>query len=172
MIMKKLENISVLFILLAALLGPVMSCEKFPVDEDGLLITERGECYVSNFALLGDDYQTVLLGNPYIDTTAQVVVGYVRFGTDLSHVKPQVSLCEDAKLDPKITGWTNFNGSKMSFDYIADDWTSAGVPNAQLGERVVESNSFPSSALKYTVIAGNRVIKKTYTFVILERPLQ
>ena len=170
--MKKLLNISVLFLALAGILGSMFSCEKFPVDEDGLLITDRGECYVSNFNLLDADYQTTLLGNAYIDTTAQVVVAYVRYGTDLSHVKPQVSLCEDAKLDPKITGWTNFTGSKMSFEYIDGDWTSAGVPNTQLGERVVEAGGFPGSALKYTVIAGNRVIKKTYTFVILERPLQ
>ena len=170
--MKRLFNISVLVLMLAGALASMISCEKFPVDEDGLLITDRGECYVSNFNLLDADYQTTLLGNAYVDTTAQVVVAYVRYGTDLSHVKPQVNLCEDAKLDPKITGWTDFTGSKMSFTYIDGDWTSAGIPNAQLGERVVEAGSFPSTALKYTVIAGNRVIKKTYTFVILERPLQ
>ena len=170
--MKKLFNISAMFLLLAGILGSMASCEKFPVDEDGLLITDREECYVSNFNLLGPDYQTTLLGNAYVDTTAQVVVGYVPFGTDLTHVKPQVSLCEDAKLDPKITGWTDFSGSKMSFEYTSGDWTSAGIPETQLGERVVASGSFPSTAKKYTVIAGNRVIKKTYTFVILERPLQ
>ncbi len=169
--MKKLFYISVLFLLSGAL-ALTTSCEKFPVDEDGLLITDRQECYVSNFNLLGPDYQTTLLGNAYVDTTAQVVVGYVRYGTDLTHVKPQVSLCEDAKLDPKITGWTDFSGSKMSFEYIDGDWNSSGNAEAQLGQRVVESNSFPSTAKKYTVIAGNRAIKKTYTFVILERPLQ
>ena len=170
--MKRTFKISALFLLLAGIFGLMVSCEKFPVDEDGLLITDRGECYVSNFNLLDDSYQTVLLGNAYVDTTALVAVGYVRYGTDLSHVKPQVSLCEDAKLDPKITGWTDFSGSKMSFEYIDGDWTSAGIPNEQLGQRVVESGNFPKSALKYTVIAGDRVIKKTYTFIILERPLQ
>ena len=161
-----------MFLAVAFTFGSVFSCEKAPVDEDGLLITTRAECYVSNFNLLDADYQTMLLGNVYIDTTAQVVVAYVRKGADVSHVKPQVSLCEDAKLDPKITGWTDFTGSKMTFSYIDGDWTSAGIPNAQLGERVVANGSLPSSALKYTVIAGNRKIKKTYTFVILERPLQ
>jgi hypothetical protein len=170
--MKRTLKISALFLLLASVFGSMISCEKFPVDEDGLLITDRGECYISSFNLLDSDYQNTLLGTVYVDTTAQVAVGYVRYGTDLSHVKPQINLCEDAKLDPKITGWTNFNGSKMSFEYIDGDWTSAGIPNAQLGQRVVETGGFPSSALKYTVIAGNRVIKKTYTFIILERPLQ
>jgi len=39
-----------------------ISCSKddFPVDEDGLLITTRAECYVSDFQLLGSDFQTVL----------------------------------------------------------------------------------------------------------------
>jgi hypothetical protein len=38
------------------LLVIVVSCkEDFPVDEDGLLITTRSQCYVSNFELLGPD---------------------------------------------------------------------------------------------------------------------
>lgn len=37
-----------------------ISCSKDkPVDEDGLLITDRAECYVSNFELVGSDFQTV-----------------------------------------------------------------------------------------------------------------
>ena len=59
--MKRLFNISVLFLVLAGILGSMLSCEKFPVDEDGLLITDRGECYVSNFNLLDADYQTLCL---------------------------------------------------------------------------------------------------------------
>jgi hypothetical protein len=34
----------------------MLACkEDFPVDEDGLLITGRTQCYVSNFELLGSD---------------------------------------------------------------------------------------------------------------------
>ena len=49
-------------ILLAAITIAFISfgCSKdTPIDEDGLLITERQECFVSNFELLGADFITV-----------------------------------------------------------------------------------------------------------------
>ena len=42
---------NILFILLIALSWS--GCTENPVDEDGLLITGREECYVSNFIYLG-----------------------------------------------------------------------------------------------------------------------
>ena len=33
----------------------VVGCTKFPIDEDGLLITDREDCYISNLELLGAD---------------------------------------------------------------------------------------------------------------------
>src|SRR5688572_14154883 len=82
-----------------------VSCsEDFPIDEDGLLITTRGQCYVSNFELLGSDFQTVRSKAPVIDTTNLFIEVEVFFGTDLTNVYPQFSLVTDAKLDPKITG--------------------------------------------------------------------
>jgi len=82
-----------------------VSCSSdFPIDEDGLLITTRGQCYVSNFELLGSDFQTVRSKAPVIDTTTQTIAVEVFFGTDLTNVYPQFSLVTDAKLDPKITG--------------------------------------------------------------------
>lgn len=81
------------------------SCFKdLPVDEDGLLITFRSECFVSNFELLGTDFQTVRFGAPVIDTTAQTINVTVLTGTDLKNVYPQFTLATDCKLDPKITG--------------------------------------------------------------------
>ena len=50
--MKKYIFLS--FALLVATLTWVR-CTDYPVDEDGLLITYRAECYVSNFDLLGKD---------------------------------------------------------------------------------------------------------------------
>ena len=44
--MKKMINKICLFLFIALIAA---SCEDFPVDEDGLLITTRAECYVSNF---------------------------------------------------------------------------------------------------------------------------
>lgn len=85
-------------------------CKKdYPVDEDGLLITTRAECYVSNFELLGTDFVTVLKGAPVIDTVAQTINAQVLYGTDLKNVYPQFTLVTDAKLDPKITGKVDFS---------------------------------------------------------------
>tara|TARA_R110002124_G_scaffold31215_1_gene106030 strand:+ start:649 stop:1056 length:408 start_codon:yes stop_codon:yes gene_type:complete len=110
----------------------LMACkEDFPVDEDGLLITTRTDCYVSNFELLGSDFQTVRTKNPVIDTTAQTIDVEVFYGTDLKNLYPQFSLVTDAKLDPKIVG-------KVDFSDLA-------------------------KPKQYTVVSGNRKIRKTYT---------
>lgn len=120
-------------------------CKKdFPVDEDGLLITGRGECYVSNFELLGVDYVSVRATNAsgstnaIIDTTAQTIDVTVQYGTDLTRLYPQFSLVTDAKLDPKITGWMDFS-----------DLTNPK---------------------QWTVISGNRLVRKTYSVYITVQP--
>lgn len=111
------------------------SCKKEqPIDEDGLLITTRSECYVSNFELLGADYQTVRSKAPVIDTVACTIQQEVLFGTDLKNLWPQFTLVTDAKLDPKITG-------KVDFSDLANP-------------------------KKYTVVSGNRQVRKTYTVII------
>jgi len=171
--MKKIIQNITLFTLF---LFSVIACNNdFPMDEDGLLITEREECYVSNFELLDTDHQTIRVGNSYIDTLAQVAIAYVRFGTPLTKLWPQISLCEDAKLTPKIStynGWTDFSGSKMTIEFQEGDWSS-GNATTQLSERIVaDPSTFPSSAKKFKVISGNRKIQKEYTFLVVERPLQ
>lgn len=102
---KYLLTISAVLLALWAWVG----CTDFPVDEDGLLITTRGECYVSNFELLGSDFQTVRTKAAVIDTTAQTINVEVFYGTDLKNLWPQFSLVNDAKLDPKITGRVDFS---------------------------------------------------------------
>src|SRR3954463_8698023 len=104
----KRNIIIALAVLLAAFTW--VSCKKdIPVDEDGLLITTRRECYVSNFELLGTDYVTVRSKTAVIDTTAQTIKVEVLFGTDLKNLYPQFSLATDCKLDPKIAGRTDFS---------------------------------------------------------------
>ena len=94
------------------------SCSKdHPVDGDGLLITPRQECYVSNFELLGADYVTVLTKQPVIDTTAQTVNVTVQFGTDLKNLFPQFTLATDCKLDPKIVGRVDFSDMANPKEY-------------------------------------------------------
>jgi len=108
-----------------------ISCKKdSPVDEDGLLITFRQECFVSNFELLGADFVSVRSKTAVIDTVAQTIDVEVLFGTDLKNVYPQFSLATDCKLDPKITGKT--------------DLSNLASPKV------------------YTVVSGNRKIRKAY----------
>jgi hypothetical protein len=121
--------------ILFLLLITFISCSKdHPVDEDGLLITSRAECYVSNFELLGVDFQTVRTKNAVIDTTACTIDVTVFYGTDLKNLYPQFTLVTDAKLDPKITG-------KVDFSDLSN----------------------PKS---YTVISGNRKVRKAYKVLI------
>lgn len=132
---KYIKLMSTLFFTLA-----LMACqEEFPIDEDGLLITTRSQCYVSNFEMLGSDFQTVRTKAAVIDTVAQTVNVEVLYGTDLKNLYPQFSLVTDAKLDPKITG-------KVDFSDLANP-------------------------KKYTVVSGNRQVRKTYTLNVTVQKL-
>jgi hypothetical protein len=105
--MTKYVKLIAVIILLST---PFISCKKsLPVDEDGLLITFRRECFVSNFELLGTDYVTVRNGVALIDTVAQTINVTVLAGTDLKNVYPQFTLATDCKLDPKVTGKTDLS---------------------------------------------------------------
>jgi hypothetical protein len=135
--MKKNKHISILLGLLMVLVV-VGACKKNnPIDEDGLLITSRAECAVTNFELLGSDFVTVRTKNAVIDTTAQTVKVEVMFGTDLKNLYPQFTLSSDCKLDPKIIGKVDFS------DLQPKSWT---------------------------VISGNRQIRKTYSVTVTVQP--
>jgi hypothetical protein len=133
---KYLKTASIL--LMSALM--ITACKKsdLPVDEDGLLITTRQECYVGSFELLGSDFVTVRSKAAVVDTVAQTVNVEVLFGTDLKNVYPRFSLASDCKLEPKITGKTDLSD-------VANPKT-------------------------YTVISGNRQIRKTYTLIVKYQP--
>lgn len=134
--MKKYIRISGGLLLACLVLA---ACKKdSAVDEDGLLITTRAECYVSNFELLGTDFVSVRTKSPVIDTVAQTISVQVMFGTDLKNLYPQFSLVTDAKLDPKITG-------KVDFSDLAN-------PKV------------------YTVVSGNRKVRKPYKVIITVQP--
>ncbi|PRD48115.1 MULTISPECIES: hypothetical protein [Sphingobacterium] len=124
-----MKKYSIVLVILVGLFG--CGDDYYPVDEDGLLITDRAECFVSNFELLDTDYQTVRTKNAVIDTVAQTIDVEVRWGTNLKRLWPQFTLVTDAKLDPKITDWTDFTDI--------------------------------SSPREWTVISGNRKVKKTYS---------
>jgi hypothetical protein len=103
------KYIKISFTLLIVLLTTARCSDDFPIDEDGLLITDREECYVSNFDVLGTDFQTVRTKPPVIDTEALTIDIEVAFGTDLTNLYPQFTLVTDAKLEPKITGKVDFS---------------------------------------------------------------
>lgn len=126
------------FIVITLVAFAWVSCTDFPVDEDGLLITSRGQCYVSSFELLGSDFQTVRTKTAVVDTTAQTINVEVFYGTDLKNLYPQFSLVTDAKLDPKIVGRVDFS------DF--------------------------ANPKKWTVISGNRLVKKPYTVYLTVQP--
>lgn len=124
---KYIQNFLPIFLIALAFL----SCKKESVvDEDGLLITFRQECFVSNFELLGSDYVSVRASTAIIDTTAQTIDVVVLTGTDLKNVYPQFTLATDCKLEPKITGKTDLSD----------------LANPKI----------------YTVVSGNRKIRKPY----------
>ena len=132
------KSINILYALLLITFA-LTACKKDnPIDEDGLLITSRAECYVSSFELLGTDFVTVRTKTATIDTTAQTISVIVMFGTDLKNLYPQFTLAQDCKLDPKITGRTDFSD-------LANPRT-------------------------YTVVSGNRQIRKPYKVLITVQP--
>ena len=134
--MKK--HITIVLIALLAACTWVACSKNVPVDEDGLLITTRQDCYVSSFELLGTDYVSVRVGAATIDTSLLTVKVTVQFGTDLKHLYPQFSLAQDCKLNPKITGFVDFSDTL--------------------------------NPKKWTVISGNRQIKKDYSVVVSVQP--
>jgi hypothetical protein len=103
------RNIIIALISLLVVSTWVACGKSVPVDEDGLLITSRKDCFVSSFELLGTDYVSVRVGAATVDTTALTVNVKVAFGTDLTHLYPQFTLAQDCKLTPKITGFVDFS---------------------------------------------------------------
>ncbi len=114
-----------------------VSCRKYPVDDNGILITQNTTCSMSAFNLLGTDNVNVfvtppLITNGLIDTVKGTVTGVVKFGTNLKKLKPYCSLtAQDMLVEPFMGVWTDF-----------------------------------STPQTYTLVSGNRKIRKTYTITI------
>lgn len=102
--MKKTINLLAIICLII-----LSACSNSTIDDDGLLITDRDECYVSNFDLTGTDHITVKVGDAIIDNDACTIDITVVYGTDLHNLYPKFSLVTDAILEPKITGLTDFS---------------------------------------------------------------
>lgn len=127
----------VFFCITWVIITTLLSCRKYPVDDNGLLITESNICYMSSFNLLGSDNQTVLLTQPtftngLIDTVKGTVTAVAKFGTNITRLKPYCSLgANDMLVEPFMGMWTDFS-----------------QPRA------------------YTLVSGTRSIRKQYTVTI------
>ena len=123
-------GISILFVM------ALVACSDYPIDENGLLITDRHSCYMSSFGLVGTDNQTVLLEQPtvangLIDTIACTVTAVAKYGTNLKKVKPYCSVTDDIFVTPSMGKWEDF-----------------------------------TQPHQYTLISGDRQVSKTYTITV------
>jgi hypothetical protein len=135
---RKMKRYILPIMLAASLITVVISsCRKYPIDDNGLLITDNSICYMSSFNLVGSDNQTVLVTQPtfangLIDTVKCTVTAVAKFGTNITKVKPYCSLgVNDMLVDPFMGVWTDFTNPQT-----------------------------------YTLTSGNRKIKKPYTITI------
>ncbi len=130
----KIYGNSVRVILLSLLALVWSGCSEYPMDDDGLLITDREECDMTSFDLLGSDHRTVFVKAPVIDNEALTVTGTVKYGTNLAKLKPRCGHSIDALITPKMGAWTDFSNL--------------------------------DAPLKYTVVSGNRQVRKTYSIIL------
>lgn len=123
---------------LLALAFVACSClfKEYPVDEDGLIITDRAECAVLNFDLLDPKNVSALEISPAdIDTVAQTVHAVVKYRAEQDMLWPVFTLSPDCKLEPKIRGRMDFTEPR-----------------------------------EFTVISGNRKVRKTYVITVTKTP--
>ena len=119
-----------------ALAGFMASCNDYPIDDNGLLISDKTKCYMSSFNLLGTDHQNVLVKTPtvsngLIDNVACTVTAVAKLGTNLQKVKPYCGVTDDITVHPGMGKWVDFTEPK-----------------------------------EYTLVSGNRQIKKKYTITV------
>lgn len=130
----KRNEIGVLAAILTGMLATSCLFKDYPVDEDGLIITDRSECAVLKFDVLDTRDVSALYDDlAKIDTVAQTITAKVKYKADMTCLWPVFTLSTDCKLEPKV---------RQRYDF--------------------------TEPMTFTVISGNRKIRKTYT-ITLER---
>ncbi len=121
MSMKKLKIFSVILAMAACF--ALSGCEEYPLDENGLLITDKTESLMTSLALLGSDHVSVLVGTPVINNETGVVTAVVKYGTNLGKLKPSCGTSIDAIVTPKMGVWTDFSNmdSPLKYTVISGD---------------------------------------------------
>lgn len=137
--MKKYMKIAAgAFFVSAAMLG---GCKSYPIDEDGLLITDRHVAAMTSFELLGENHQSVKTTNitwDTIDGKSEVKVE-VFYGTNLKNLKPSCGTSTDCIVRPVMGVWTDFSNL--------------------------------DNPLKYTIISGDRQVSREYTIIVTVQKL-
>ena len=127
---NRMKNLyKILTLVIVCLLS--QSCNDYPVDDNGLLVTDSEECYISSLILRGPDDRDVLISGVTIDDENNTITGIAKFGTNIKKLKPECGTAKDCIVTPTMGVWTDF-----------------------------------SQPRQYTVISGNRQVKKTYTVTI------
>ncbi len=103
-----MKKIIIVFTLVVTVFSTFMSCNDDVIDDNGLLITNRSQCYMSFFDILGPENVTTLLTGTTIDTVALTVNATAKFGTNLKYVKPYCSVVTDAIVEPAMGKWIDF----------------------------------------------------------------
>jgi len=126
----------IFYILISIIVVALCGCK----EEGEMLVTDRTDCYISRFQVRGTDNITILADvtiGKGIDTTALTVNATVKFGTDLTKLKPNCSLSPESILEP-------------------------GDGSPTMGTWV----DFTKGPYVYTVISGNRQVRKSYTITV------
>jgi hypothetical protein len=135
-ICKKSRPTLLMLLMLMPLIFAGCLFDDYPIDEDNLLVTERTDCYVSSLELRDVNGQTVLRGT--------VTDG---IDTVACTISKEVKFGTDLKhLYPQFT--------------LAQD--------CKLDPKVAGLTDFSDLARprQYTVISGNRQVRRTYTIYI------
>lgn len=126
-----------IFLLLSVIVLALSSCTE---DEGEMLVTDRTDCYISRMRVRGTDNITIVADATIgkgVDTVACTITATVKFGTDLTRLKPDCSLSPESMLEP-----------------------GPGVP--PMGTWI----DFTKGPYVYTVVSGNRKIRKSYTVTV------
>lgn len=124
-------------ILIALLSLTTVAC-SYPLDDEGLLVSTRKDAYMTMFDLLDEAHATVLIGAATLDTIANPQLGTVK---------------------ATVKYGTNLKVLKPYCALIQD-----AILTPKMGVWTDFSNM--SNPLTYTVISGDRQVKRTYKIIL------
>lgn len=110
----------------------------YPVDENGLLITTRTSAFMTSFDLLDESHASVIIGKALLDTITDPSMGIVT---------------------AEVMYGTNMKNLKPYCSAALD-----AIVTPKMGVWTDFSNLY--SPLTYTVISGNRLVKRPYKIII------